>query len=176
MSTSKRSGRPSRSTSPTSTAMPELLVDRTAFQGASRKCPRPSLSQNSSGSSKSFATYRSGAIAVQIHEHGREAEVLRLLRELAAPVVHKAGIPGDGLANEPAAASVAVEEVGICALLEADASQVRAIDEPVVTAVLFPHREPSGAQLADDVVERALLRRHPVERGVGLVVGDVQVE
>ena len=39
----------------------ELLIWRTDFQSASRKFPWPSLSHSSSMSSKSLATYRSGA-------------------------------------------------------------------------------------------------------------------
>jgi len=80
------------------------------------------------------------------------------------------------LAGEMPFAVIAIEEIGIGALHETVPAQIGAIDDLVVPPILLAHFIPVGPELARDPVEPALLGGDAVDRRVGLVVRDVQIE
>ena len=75
-----------------------------------------------------------------------------------------------------ARAVVPIEEVGVGALDQADAAEVRPLDELVVGTIGRAHFVAVGPELAGYMTERTLRWRHAVECRVGLIVDDVEIE
>ena len=115
-------------------------------------------------------------VAVEIREHRRQAEILPLLAQRPPRLVGEAGIVRQRLAGEMPFAVIAIEEIGIGALHETVPAQIGAIDDLVVPPILLAHFIPVGPELARDPVEPALRGGDAVDRRVGLVVRDVQIE
>src|SRR5712664_530179 len=116
------------------------------------------------------------AVAVEIREYGRESEILRLLLQRLPLCVREARIVRYGLADEVPRAVVQVEEVRIGALYQAEASQISSIHHLVVLAVWLAHLIAVRPESARDPIEAAFLGRDAVDRRIGLVIGDIQIE
>src|SRR5439155_24013756 len=99
-----------------------------------------------------------------------------LLAQRPPRLVGEAGIVRQRLAGEMPFAVIAIEEIGIGALHETVPAQIGAIDDLVVPPILLAHFIPVGPELARDPVEPALRGGDAVDRRVGLVVRDVQIE
>src|SRR3989449_8424341 len=91
-----------------------------------------------------------------------------------SPVAEAAGSPRDE--GEPPGAVVEIEGVRVGALLHRHEIVFGTVHHPVVFPELGDDLEAMRADLADHLIEGALLRRIDVHRGARLVVGDVQVE
>ena len=116
------------------------------------------------------------AVPIEVGEQRGESEILPFFAQRRPMFIQEARVPGHRLAGEVARAVVPIEEVGVGALDQADAAEVRPLDELVVGAIGREHFVAVGPELAGYMTERALRWRHAVECRVGLVVDDVEIE
>ena len=116
------------------------------------------------------------AVARDIGEDGGEAEILALLGERLPLLVAKPRVPRDRLALEMPPPIVQVEEIWIRALLQADATEIGAVDQLVIAAIGLPHFVAVGTEAPRHAIERPLLWREAIQRRVCLVVRDVQIQ